>query len=175
MILVSSGVYIPNTMRKIDLFDRKIINALQRDGNLTQRELAERVGLSANACWNRVRQLRENGILIGNRTRLDRNKLGLDLVVFVMLRTRHHSGAWLEKFRRHVSGIPEVTDFCRIGGDYDYLLKVTTYDMNTYDQVYRRLIVDIEFDSVTSYFVMEAIEEERPLLIESGKPGEIII
>ena len=66
-------------------------------------------------------------------------------------------------FREHVSGIPEVIDFFRIGGEYDYLLKVVTHDMKSYDKVYQRLIEGINLDAVTSYFAMEAIEEQRPL------------
>ena len=95
--------------------------------------------------------------------RLDRAQLELDLVVFVMLRTRHHSAEWLDTFRRHVLTIPEVVDFHRIGGDYDYQLKVVTQDMGSYDRVYQRLISGVELDSVTSYFAMETIAEGRPL------------
>jgi len=74
-----------------------------------------------------------------------------------------HSADWLKSFRTHVSTIPEVIDFFRIGGDYDYMLKVVTEDMASYDRVYQRLISKVELDSVTSYFAMEAIEEQRPL------------
>jgi len=148
---------------KIDQMDRKILETLQRDASLSQRQLAERVGLSQNACWRRVRLLTERGVLHGSQARLDRRKLGLDLVVFVMLRTRHHSADWLRAFRRHVLTIPEVVDFHRIGGDYDYLLKVVTEDMAGYDRVYQRLIEAVELDSVTSYFAMETIAEARPL------------
>ena len=153
----------------IDRFNAAILRLLQRDGTLTQRALAELVNLSPNACWNRVQSLKKAGVITGQTTRLDREKLGLDLVVFVMVRTRHHSLDWLKRFRAHVSTIPEVIDFFRIGGDYDYLLKVVTRDMANYDAVYQRLIAGVELDSVTSYFAMEAIEEQRPLPIrETG-------
>lgn len=142
-----------------------ILRAIQQDGSLSQRELAERVDLSANACWNRVQNLKKQGVILGQTVRLDREKLDLGLVVFVMLKTRHHSAEWLEKFRRHVSNIPQVIDFYRIGGDYDYMLKVITRDMKSYDEVYQRLISKVELSSVTSYFAMEAIEEQRPLPI----------
>ncbi len=71
---------------------------------------------------------------------LDRAQLGMGLVVFVMVKTRHHSASWLKQFRKHVSTIPEVIDFFRIGGEYDYLLKIVTQDMHGYDHVYKRLI-----------------------------------
>lgn len=147
----------------IDHIDQGILRELQANANLSQRELADRVGLSQNACWRRLRALHDNGVILGTTTRLDRAKLGLDLVVFVMLRTRHHSADWLAAFRRHVLTIPEVVDFHRIGGDYDYQLKVVTRDMASYDQVYQRLIDKVELDSVTSYFAMEAIAEGRVL------------
>ncbi len=151
-------------MRKtFDQIDLAILNHLQQDATLSQRELAERVGLSQNACWRRLGALREAGVLQGASARLDRRKLGLDLVVFVMIRTRHHSADWLRAFRRHVLTIPEVVDFHRISGEYDYQLKVVTEDMASYDRVYQRLIEGVELDSVTSCFAMEAIAENRPL------------
>lgn len=146
-----------------DNLDRQILRELQRDAGQSQRDLAARVGLSQNACWRRMRALAGKGVLKGSTARLDRDKLGLGLVVFVMLRTRHHSAEWLGKFRRHVLTIPEVVDFHRIGGDYDYMLKVVTEDMASYDRVYLRLIEKVELDSVTSYFAMEAIAENRAL------------
>ncbi len=147
----------------LDQIDLGLLNGLQADGSLSQRELAELVGLSQNACWRRLKSLSERDILLGTVARLDREKLGLGMVVFVMLRTRHHSAEWLTKFRRHVLNIPEVIDFHRIGGDYDYQLKVVTADMSSYDRVYQRLIEGVELDSVTSYFAMETIAEARPL------------
>jgi Lrp/AsnC family transcriptional regulator len=149
--------------KQTDHIDNLILTALQADASLSQRDLAEKVGLSQNACWRRLKALRESGIIKGATARLDREKLGLGLVVFVMIRTRHHAKDWLKTFRRHVSNLPEVVDFFRIGGDYDYMLKVITEDMKSYDSVYQRLIERVELDSVTSYFAMEAIEEQRPI------------
>ncbi len=147
--------------QKLDQTDIAMLRILQRDASLSQRELAEMVNLSQNACWRRISILREAGLILNQSMMLNRKLLGLGLVVFVMLKTRHHSADWLETFRRHVSTIPEVVDFYRIGGDYDYFLKVITNDMDSYDDVYQRLISKVELDSVTSYFAMEAIEEQR--------------
>lgn len=149
--------------KTLDQIDIKLLRELQTDGSLSQRELADRVGLSQNACWRRLKALNDSGLLQGSTARIDRQQLGLNLVVFVMLRTRHHSAEWLQAFRSHVLTIPEVVDFHRIGGDYDYQLKVVTEDMASYDKVYQRLIEKVELDSVTSYFAMEAIAEGRPL------------
>ena len=146
-----------------DHIDKQILRVLQEDASQSQRDIAEKVGLSQNACWRRLKALGDAGLLQGSTARIDRQKLGIDLVVFVMIRTRHHSADWLRDFRSHVLTIPEVIDFHRIGGDYDYQLKVVTEDMQSYDRVYQRLIDGIELDSVTSYFAMETIAEARPI------------
>lgn len=149
----------------IDQIDRNLLRALQADAGLSQRELAERVGLSQNTCWRRLKRLEESGVIRGRRVEVDRRAVGRSLVVFTMLRTRRHSRDWLDTFRRHVSAIPEIVDFYRIGGDYDYMLKIVTKDMASFDSVYQRLIEAIELEAVTSYFAMEAILENRPLEI----------
>ena len=154
---------------KLDHYSVKILHALQQDASISQRALAEKVNLSANACWHRMQSLKKSGIIVGQTVHLDRKKLGLNLVVFVMLRTRNHSAVWLDSFRQLVSDIPEVIDFYRIGGDYDYFLKVVTQSMETYDNVYQRLINDMDFDSITSYFAMEAIIDQNPLPISPTK------
>lgn len=150
---------------KPDKLDLKILEELQRDSSQSQRSLAEKVGLSQNACWRRIKALEEAGVIRQHTLLLDRDRLGAGLVVFVMIRTRHHSTEWLNTFSEHVSSIPEVVDFFRIGGEYDYMLKVVTRDMNSYDTVYRRLIESVELDTVTSVFAMEAIEEQRPVVL----------
>ena len=146
----------------IDQIDRHILAALQNDASLSQRQLADRVNLSQNACWRRLKRLQAEGIIRGHTAILDRTRLGLDMVVFTMVRTRNHSTEWLERFRRHVLTIPEVIDFFRIGGDYDYMIKIVTPNMATFDEIYQRLISKVELDSVTSHFAMEAIAEQRP-------------
>jgi Lrp/AsnC family transcriptional regulator, cysteine-sensing transcriptional activator len=150
---------------KLDHMDLKILEVMQNDSSVSQRQLAEKVGLSQNACWRRLQRLREQKVIVGSSVVVDREKLGLGLVVFVMIRTRHHSADWLTTFRRSVLNIPEVVDFFRIGGDYDYMIKVVTESMQSYDKVYQRLISNVELDSVTSYFAMESIAEQRPLKI----------
>ncbi|MDO5603891.1 MAG: Lrp/AsnC family transcriptional regulator [Paracoccus sp. (in: a-proteobacteria)] len=149
-------------MRKCDIIDLRILTALQRDSGLSQRELAERIGLSQNACWRRLQALQAAGILNGSQARVDLAALGLDLTVFVMIRTRQHSRDWVERFSRHVQSLPEVIDFHRIGGEWDYLLKVVTQGMAGYDRFYQRLIDGFQFDKVTGLFSMERILENRP-------------
>lgn len=159
------GVFDRKMRPEIDQIDLHILRELQTGETLSQRELAERIGLSQNACWRRIRLLEKRGIITGRNTRIDRTKLGKNLVVFTMLRARRHSKAWLEELRAHVTSIPDIVDFYRIGGNYDYMIKIVTEDTASFDRVYQQLIDRIEFDNVTSYFAMEAILENRPLAL----------
>lgn len=152
-------------MPEIDHIDRALLRALQRDSSLSQRALAETVGLSQNACWKRLAHLRARGLLGQYTLRLDPQALGLGFTAFVMVRTRHHDAPWLTRFRTLVLGMPNVVDFHRIAGDYDYLLKVVAVDMKDFDTVYRHLIEQIDLDTVTSHIVMEAIADSRELPI----------
>ncbi|MER9228408.1 Lrp/AsnC family transcriptional regulator [Mesorhizobium sp. M0664] len=149
--------------RKIDAFDMKILTAMQIDASLSQRDLAERVGLSQNACWRRIQRLQSLGLIRGSHSNIDLRALGLDLTVFVMVRTRHHSKEWSEAFRAHVERLPEVIDFYRIGGDWDYLIKVVTQGMSGYDAFYQKLITNFDLATVTGFFSMEAIINNRPV------------
>ncbi len=148
---------------KIDEIDRRILRALQKDATLSQRDLADRVGLSQNACWRRVNRLKDEKVIAGYTVRLDRDAVDLGLTVFVLIRTRQHSADWLKTFRREVSTIPNVIDMFRIAGDYDYILKVQVADMNGFDQVYQHMIASVDLDTVTSLITMEAIAEDRDL------------
>jgi Lrp/AsnC family transcriptional regulator len=148
---------------RFDNIDRKIVRLLQQDAALSQRELAERVGLSQNACWRRLQRLRSDLVLREAQTRVDLEAFGFDLIVFVMIRTRHHSVEWANRFRAHVERLPEVTGFYRIGGDWDYLIKVVTHGMKGYDAFYKRLTADFDLATVTGFFSMEAIIDDRPV------------
>ncbi len=149
------------TTKILDSSDKAILRTLQRDASLSQRDLAEKVGLSQNSCWRRLTRLRKQGVIKGHTVRLDMRAIGLDLTVFAMVRTRHHSADWLDKFRKSVLAIDNVIDFFRIAGDYDYMLKIVARDMNDFDRVYQKLIGQMELDTVTSYIAMEAIADNR--------------
>jgi len=105
---------------EIDEIDRKLLTELQRDGTLSVDQLSERVALSRNACWRRVKRLEEDGVITGRVALVDAEKLGLGLSVFVLIRTSNHDPDWLQKFRAAVTGFPEITGVYRMSGDLDY-------------------------------------------------------
>lgn len=146
-----------------DDIDNRLLMLMQRDASLSQRELAERVGLSQNACWRRLQRLTEAGVLQGSRAVIDAARLGLGLTVFIMLRTRHHDDAWARRFRARIESLPQITEFHRIGGEWDYMAKAVVGDMAGYDRLYKRLISDMDLERVTGVFSMETIFHGRPL------------
>lgn len=152
---------------ELDPVDVKILLVLQQDGGLSQRAVAEKVGLSQNACWRRMQRLHDSGVIKGYHARLNAEMLGLELTVFMMIRTRHHSAEWAQEFRAHVEKIPEIAELHRIGGEWDYLIKVITSSMSGYDAVYQNLTSGIELETVTGYFSMETIVQDRPLTINN--------
>jgi Lrp/AsnC family transcriptional regulator len=142
----------------LDRFDRRILLELQRDATLSNAELARRVGLSATPCWNRVKRLHEAGVISGTVALVNREAIGLGVTVFVAVKTNHHASDWLTRFAEHVHGIPEVTEFYRMSGDTDYLLKVVAADIADYDRIYKRLIDGVPISDVSSSFAMEQIK-----------------
>lgn len=145
-------------MAKLDRQDRALLHHLQRDAALTNAELAERVGLSVNACWRRIKRLEDEGILKARVAILDRKALGLPVTVFVSVRAKEHTDRWLSQFASAVAAVPEVMEFYRLSGDVDYLLKVVVRDIDDYDRVYKRLIALAPLSDVSSSFAMECIK-----------------
>jgi Lrp/AsnC family transcriptional regulator len=142
----------------MDDFDRKILTLLQADAGLSNAEIAERVGLSPTPCWRRIRNLEEAGIIRRRVAILDRAKLNVGVTVFVAVRTSQHNQEWLDRFARVVGDIPEVVEFYRMAGDVDYLLRVVVPDIAAYDDVYKRLIAQIDLFDVSSTFAMEELK-----------------
>ena len=127
--------------------------------------LAERVALSRNACWRRVKRLETDGIITGRIALVDPESVGLGLSVFVLIRTNRHGPEWLRKFKAVVSEMPEIVGAHRMSGDLDYVLRVRVADVQAYDRFYQRLIARIELSDVSASFVMEDMKDTTVLPI----------
>jgi Lrp/AsnC family transcriptional regulator len=152
-------------MKQMDKKDLQILRILQGDAGLSMAEVAERCALSKTAVWRRVRDLEEKGVIRGRVTLLDADILGFGLTIFALVRTNQHSTEWFSKFERAVASIPEILDFHRTSGNIDYLLRVVAKDMQHYDEVYKRLIREVDFADVSSTFVMETFKSDTSLPI----------
>jgi Lrp/AsnC family transcriptional regulator len=150
----------------IDEIDRRILAELQRDGSLSVDQLSERVNLSRNACWRRVKRLEEDRVITGRVALVDADKLGVGLSVFVIVRTSNHDPDWLRKFREAVVSLPEITGVYRVSGDLDYVLRARVADVKAYDRLYQRLIARVPLADVSASFVMEEIKETTVVPVE---------
>ena len=150
----------------MDSFDRKILAVLQQDGSLSVEAVAERVHLSRNACWRRMRRLEDDGVLKARVALVDADKAGLGLSVFVFLRTSSHEADWLEAFRKAVTALPEITGVYRTSGDLDYVLRARVADVKHYDRLYQRLIRMVPLNDVSASFVMEEIKETTAIPLD---------
>ena len=152
----------------LDQIDRRILRELQRDSGLGVEALGERVGLSRNACWRRVRQMEEAGVITARVALVDPDALDLGLAVFIAVRTDRHETDWLERFTRAVRDMPEILGVWRTSGDLDYLLKARVADVRAYDRLYQRLIRRIELADISASFVMEEIKDTTELPVDAG-------
>lgn len=155
--------YFPNMSDEIDQTDRRILSILQRDASLTVDQVAEQVALSRNACWRRIRQMEQSGVIRGRVVLADPARVGCPLEVIVLVRTSSHEGGWMEKFQRTVRAMPEVVAAYRMTGDLDYLLRVRVADVPAYDRFYKRLIAQVAVSDISASFVMEEIKETTAL------------
>ncbi|MEE9313250.1 MAG: Lrp/AsnC family transcriptional regulator [Rhizobiaceae bacterium] len=150
-------------MKKLDDFDRTILRLLQKDASLSIDALAERVALSRNACWRRVKNLEEVGVIKGRVALVDAEAVDLGLSVFVMVKTNEHDSAWLEEFRKVVIATPEITGAFRMSGDLDYLLRVSIGNVKAYDAFYQRFTRTLKMSDISASFVMEEIKDTTAL------------
>jgi len=153
-------------LRIMDATDRKLLGILQQDAALSLDELSERVALSRNACWRRIKRLEDDGVIKGRVTLLDASRINVGLTAFIALRTTEHSAKWLEQFSKAVRDIPEIVGVYRMTGDVDYLLQAVIPDVAAYDQLYKRLIGKITLADVSSSFVMEQIKSTTVLPLD---------
>ena len=147
--------------------DLKILRLLQEDATLSISELGDRVNLSQNACWRRIRRLEAEGYIRRRVALLDAEKLGCGVTVFVTVRAAEHSDTWLKTFAETVQNIPEIVEFYRMSGDVDYLLKLQVSGIGAYDKVYQKLIRSVRLSDVSSAFAMEEIKHTTAIPLPS--------
>ncbi|MBE3639391.1 Lrp/AsnC family transcriptional regulator [Mangrovicoccus algicola] len=150
---------------QLDAVDRRILDALQRDASQSLDEIARRVGASKTPVWNRIRKLREAGVIRADTVVLDPEALGLEACFFVLIRTSEHEAAWQQKFLRTLRERPEVLEAHRLAGDIDYILKVRVANARAYDDFYQALIQEVRIFNVTALLSMEEIKATTALPI----------
>ena len=148
----------------MDVLDYKILQQLQNSADLPLSELAKRVGVSKTACWNRIRRLEEEGIIKGRHTILDRDKLGLPIIVFLSITVGRHSPQWVERFTAIIQDFDEITEVHRLTGEgADYQLKMICQTIHDYDLLQQKLISQIDFTSMSSRVSLQELKQSYHL------------
>jgi DNA-binding Lrp family transcriptional regulator len=145
---------------ELDAIDIKILRELQRDGRMTNVELADRVGISAPPCLRRVRKLEESGIIEGYHAMLNCPKLGFDLVAFCMVGLKHQSEANLKAFAAATGEWPLVRQAWMVSGDSDFLLHCVAENLTRFqDFVIEVLTANENVDTVRTMLTIRQVKK----------------
>ncbi len=151
------------TKMRLDETDRKILREMQADAGRSLDEIAKIVGSSKTPVWNRIRKMREAGIIGQQTVMLDAEALGFEATFFVLIRTSEHEAEWQSKFLAALRARPEVQEAHRLAGDIDYILKVRVQNARAYDAFYQALISEVKVHNVTALLSMEEIKSTLAL------------
>jgi len=153
---------------ELDRYDRQILQILQRQGRISNQDLAEKIGLSQSPCLRRVRHLEESGLIVDYRAFVDANKLGLTMKALIHISLDSHTPDRFENFESEIRTLPQVLECLLITGqDADYQLKVVVKDMLAYQDLLLGKITRIAgVTGVHSSFVMREVLSRTHLLLE---------
>ena len=150
-------------MKQLDINDIKILRQLQKNASLSIEEISDRIALSRNACWRRIRRLEDDGIINKRVAIVNADALDLGQMVIVLISTNSHDPKWLSLFRSAIAEMPEIMGAHRMSGDLDYILRVRVRDVRAYDKFYQRLISKVPISNVSASFVMEDLKDSTEL------------
>ena len=152
---------------KLDRIDLKILRELQKDGRMTNVDLAKLVGISAPPCLRRVRALEEAGFIRGYHADVAPDKMGFGLTVYIHVSLSNHSEADLANFARHCDHWPQVRESYMLTGDSDFLLKVVAEDWEAFQK-----FLTSQLTSVSNVHQVKSFPAMRRTKFESGVPIE---
>jgi Lrp/AsnC family leucine-responsive transcriptional regulator len=146
----------------LDKLDRELLRLLQDDGRLSNAELAQRIGLSASACFRRLQRLEQTGVIAGYTALLNGEAIGRPTTVFIEVTLSSQGSAALDAFERAVAACPDVLECHLMSGDFDYLLRVAVADMRDYERVHRQQVAAFPHVArVRTAFAMRAVVPRR--------------
>jgi len=151
-------------MNEIDAFDRKILSSLQRDGRLTNGELAEQVGLSASQCSRRRTSLEQAGIVKGYSANLEPELVGIGLTSIISVTLDRHDAGHAERFRKLVANLPNVQEAYALTGEMDYSLKVVSKDLKALSAFINQTLLPHEaVQNVKTAIVLDTLKSTSSL------------
>lgn len=151
---------------KLDETDLKILRLLQQDADRNIADIGEAVGLSHTPCWRRIKKLQESGIITGKHVRLDPEKVGLDVSIFVFVRLDTHSSEVLTEFEEAAAAVPEIMQCYTMSGEFDYLLRIVVPTVRDYEKTVKGRLLKLPHVGVmNSHFALNEIKNSSFLPI----------
>ncbi len=148
----------------LDKRERQLLRVLQREGRISNVELAERVGLSESPCFRRVKRLEESGVIAGYAALLDQRQLGLQVTAFVLVSLDQKKDKTRREFLAHIEAEDHIVECHAMSGSHDYLLKVVAYNMEHFSELAMQRILKFPgVQSIESNFSLLAVKERREL------------
>lgn len=151
----------------LDLIDRTILKLLQEDGSLSVSDLAERLNMTPPPCWRRVRRLKDLGVLQKQIWAVDRETVGLDVIIFASVKLATHDDAATAAFRDQVKLLPEILECYILLGSIDTILKIVVPDIKYYEQLFYKKLSQLPgVREVNSSVVMTEVKHTSQLPLE---------
>ena len=144
--------------------DIKILSLIQQDSSLTTQEIADKINMSQSPCWRRINRLQEQGLINRQVAILDRDKLGMDVIVFATVNLNSQGRQNLEQFEEQVKQFPEVTECYTMAGAWDYMLKIVARDIRHFEKFVRNhLMLLVNIGEVHSHIAVTEIKNTTEL------------
>ena len=155
-----------NNNENLDDIDRKILRILQRNSNLTVKELAAKLHLSTSPTFERQKRLERDGYIERYMAVVNPHKVGNGIMVLCNIRLKQHSQELIQEFMDVVQNLEEITECYNTSGDYDFLIKVYAHDMKSYQQFMLNTLGTIDcIGSLHSIFVIDETKNTHAVLI----------
>ena len=150
------------SMTKMDDINRRILRELERDGRVTNADLAQKVGLSPSACLRRVQELEREGVISGYRAVVNRSAMGGGFTAYVAVGLSEHHKRNQRNFEKAMAAAPQVRECHNVTGAIEYILRVVVEDLAAYKHFHTEVLGQVpEVASITSYIVMGSPKDDR--------------
>ncbi len=153
-------------MIKLDKIDIQILKILQKDVTKPLTEISKKIGISKTPCWNRIKKLEEEGVILSKVAILDNKKINLPLIAFLSISIPNHTQEWLIKFTKIINQYNQIVETHRVAGSSDYILKILVPSMDEYDKFQQILINETGCINMQTSFSQREIKKNYNVSLE---------
>ena len=146
----------------MDYIDKKILSELQKNSSIPLAQLSRNVKLSNTACWNRIKKLEEEKVILSRTVIIDNEKINLSITVFLMISIQNHTQEWLKNFENIVKKYDQIVEVHRLtGSNFDYQLKILSSSIQEYNKFQQIIINEMECTNMSSHISLQTIKKNK--------------